>query len=199
MKQIITVFLTIFLFINCCSIGHAEASKKLTNTGAAREMQTILVTYIKSFSEAAVKNIEIEFPEATYVWNYLHDLGYSDSISAAIIGNMMVECGGYTLDLQTTIESKTHYGICQWSKKYYPDVIDCSLESQCDFLRDTIQDEINTFGSKYLTGFNYKNFLEMTNERDAALAFAKSYERCGSGSYELRQDCAEIALEYFLG
>ena len=28
-------------------------------------------------------------------------------------------------------------------------------------------------------------------------AFAKSYERCGSASYEMRQDAAEKAYDYF--
>lgn len=140
------------------------------------------------------KETEIEFPDAKYVWNYLHDLGYNDAVAAGIIGNIMVECGGYTLDLQVDTENKSYYGICQWSKQYYPNVIGCSLESQCDFLRDTIQNEINTFGYNY----DYNSFLEITDEREAALVFAKSYERCWKGTYELRQDCAEDALKYFL-
>lgn len=146
---------------------------------------------------AYVEEIEIEYPDATYIWDYLQELEYSDEVCAGILGNMMVECAGQCLDLQPTIETKSYYGICQWSKKFYPDVIGCSLESQCDFLRDTIQNELDTFGYKYKKGFNYEDFLALEDERDVALAFAKCYERCGSGSYEARQDCAETALEYF--
>lgn len=166
-----------------------------------REKSNLQNTYTKTLPQEnkIVTEIEVEFPEATYVWNYLHELEYSDVIAASILGNIMVECGGYTLDLQTSLTTNGYYGICQWSSYYYPDVIDCSLEEQCDFLRDTIQYEIDTFGYKYKEGFNYNSFLEITDIKEASLAFAKSYERCTSASYEFRQNCAEIAFEYFLG
>ena len=38
----------------------------------------------------------------------------------------------------------------------------------------------------------------MTSITDAALAFAKCYERCGSGSYTTRQNNAIIAYNYFV-
>lgn len=63
-------------------------------------------------------------------------------------------------------------------------------------MRDTIKGEIDTFG---VYGYNYDSFLKIEDERKAALVFCKSYERCGKGTYELRQDCAEDAFEYFLG
>ena len=37
----------------------------------------------------------------------------------------------------------------------------------------------------------------MTDIEEIALAFAKCYERCGSGSYDVRQSNALIAFEYF--
>ena len=37
----------------------------------------------------------------------------------------------------------------------------------------------------------------MTDPAEAALAFAQLYERCRSGSYELRQEAAIEAYEYF--
>ena len=41
-----------------------------------------------------------EYPIATEVWNYLkNELEYSDIISSAIMGNIMVEVGGGELDL----------------------------------------------------------------------------------------------------
>ena len=88
--------------------------------------------------------------------------------------------------------------MCQWIKKYYPNVIGCSLEAQCDFLRDTIKNEINIFGYKYKKNFKYDNFLGLTSEREAALAFATAYERCSSSGYTTRQNCATIAYEYFV-
>ena len=40
---------------------------------------------------------------AQQVWTYLKSYGYSDSVAAGIIGNMMRECGGDTLNLDWNI------------------------------------------------------------------------------------------------
>lgn len=146
-----------------------------------------------NFTVEETINKAVEYEYANYIWNYLQDLGYNDYVCAGILGNIMVEVGGGTLALQPTIENKYHYGICQWNKKYYSDVVGSSLEAQCDFLRDNIEYEINTFGKKY----DYKSFIALQDEQEAALVFAKSYERCGSGGYNKRQNCATTAYKYF--
>ena len=138
---------------------------------------------------------EAEYPEATYVWRYMKNLGWNDYVCAGIMGNMMAEVGGQTLNLQPRLQG-TYYGICQWSRGY-SEVWGADLATQCNFLRDTIKYEIDTYGFKYYKGFKYVNFLNLTNEREAALAFAKSYERCASFSYEVRQSNATKALNYF--
>lgn len=135
---------------------------------------------------------EIENEETQFIWDYLKDLGYSDIVCAGILGNIMVEVGGNTLKLETMIETTEYYGICQWSKKYYSDVIGLDLEKQCDFLRDTIKYELDTFGC------GYDSFLKQTACRDAALKFAEGYERCNKSTYTLRQNCAEVAYRYFV-
>lgn len=149
--------------------------------------------------EAAWEAKREEYPEATYVWEYLHNYGYNDYVCAGIIGNIMVEVGGYTLAIQPNLSSNTYAGMCQWSLKYRPEAKGLTLEEQCTFLTDTIEDEFATFAWIYQRGFDYEAFKSMTDCEDAALAFAKVYERCGSGSYELRKDCAVIAYEYFMG
>ena len=141
-----------------------------------------------------------EYPVATEIWLYMKDLGWNDYICAGIMGNMMTEAGGQTLNIQYNIysPSKSFYGICQWGRKYYPEVIGKNLQYQCNFLKDTIKYEIDTFGSKYQKDFNFNSFLALSNEKSAALAFAKCYERCGSGSYSLRQKNATVAYNYFV-
>lgn len=138
------------------------------------------------------KEEEIKYPEADYIWNYLKDLGYSDYVCAGILGNIMVEVGGNTLILDVLASNKNYYGFCQWSRKYYPEVIGKSLEEQCDFLSSNIEYELNTFGC------GYETFLKKDSSRAAALSFSKGYERCGKNTYSLRQDCAEIAYNYFV-
>ena len=86
------------------------------------------------------------YPEATKVWTILQDYGYNDYVCAGIMGNLMVETGGNTLDLDPDLVYYSYYGLCQWSYEYFPSVWYSSLEEQCEFLHDTIEYEINTFG-----------------------------------------------------
>lgn len=140
-----------------------------------------------------------EYPVATYVWQFLDDAGYNDYVISGIIGNMMVECGGHTLALQPYIYSVDgYYGLCQWSRGYQDRVGDTDTEYQCQFLLDTIVYEIDTYGHLYKRGFDYSSFISLTNEKDAALAFARSYERCGFISYGARRACATTAYNYFV-
>ena len=131
----------------------------------------------------------------------MKNLGWSDIVCAGIMGNMMTEAGGQTLDIQYDIYSRdgAYYGICQWSGYYYGEIHNATLKEQLDFLRDTIKIEIDTFGYAYQREMNYENFLNMTSPSEAALCFAKTYERCESSSYYIRQVNAEKAYEYFVG
>ena len=140
---------------------------------------------------------EEEYPTAAYIWNYFKELGYNNQVCAGILGNIMAETGGSTLEIQATIFGNGYYGMCQWNKAY-SNVWGASLEEQCDYLRDTIEYEFDTFGYAYKRSFNYDSFLEITDIKDAALAFAKCYERCGSGSYYTRQQNAIAAYNYFV-
>ena len=141
---------------------------------------------------------ETEYPNAAYVWNYLKDLGYNDYVCAGIMGNLMAEVGGQTLALDIDAVNGIHYGICQWNKRYYGSVWGTDLATQCDFLRDNIEYEIDKYGSNFKRDFDYSDFLALTNEQDAALAFCMAYERCGASSYEVRQKNATKAYKYFV-
>ena len=150
------------------------------------------------FEEAKWETKAAEYPAATQIWRYMKDLGWNDYVCAGIMGNLMAEVGGQTLDIQYWLYGKEYYGMCQWNKAYREKIWGADLTDQCDFLRDTIKYEIDTFGYAYQKGFNFESFLNMSNERDAALAFAKCYERCGSGTYTIRQNNAEKAYDYFV-
>lgn len=139
-----------------------------------------------------------EYPSATFIWKYFKNQGYSDAVAAGILGNMMTEVGGWisnyaTMNLDICNSGKTYYGICQWKKKIYPGVVGRDLQGQLDFLMSTIQNEYKDFGR----GYTYETFLQITNPAEAALSFAKTYERCSSSSYKRRQTCAQIAYDYF--
>lgn len=142
----------------------------------------------------------LQYPAATYVWEKLKFYGYNDYVCAGIMGNLMAEVGGQTLNLEYekySSEAKGYYGICQWSKTY-SEVWYSDLQTQVQFLSRTILYELDTYGFKYKKGFDYVGFCDLTNEKEAALAFAKCYERCGKASYNQRQINATAAYNYFV-
>lgn len=158
--------------------------------------------YDHKFNESLIPSWEKkfeEYPVATEIWLYMKALGWNDYVCAGIMGNMMAEVGGQTLNIQHTSYNSTgfFYGICQWSKRYYSSIHGADLKTQCDFLRDTIEYEFNTFGDQYKYGFDFDDFLNLTDAKSAALAFAKCYERCGKGSYNVRKNNAITAYNYF--
>ncbi len=140
-----------------------------------------------------------EYPAATTVWLYLKDMGYNDYVCAGILGNLMAEVGGQTLNINPLRNSGNgYYGMCQWSKKYYPKVVGEDLNGQLDFLSGNIKTIINKYGKNYSSDFNYTKFKKLKDEQAAAKAFAACYERCASYTYSQRMKNATVAYNYFV-
>ena len=135
-----------------------------------------------------------EYPEATTIWLYLTvEMGYNDNVAAGVLGNIMNEAGGNSLNINPSAQNPAgYYGICQWNSSMYGDVWYCNLVEQLDYLNNTIEYEFNCYGN-----MSYESFCGLTDEREAALSFARSYERCSSASYGRRQNNATTALNYF--
>ena len=140
---------------------------------------------------------EAEYPTATYIWKYLKEQGYNDYVCAGILGNMMAETGGHTLNIQWNIYGGSYYGICQWSRTYST-IHGGNLQQQCEYLSQTIKSEIDNFGFNYYRGFNYNAFLALQDSGSAAIAFAKCYERCASAYVNIRATNAYKAYNYFV-
>lgn len=143
-----------------------------------------------------------EYPVATQVWRYMkEELGWNDYVCAGVMGNMMAEVGGQTLNLQPYLyghSGANYYGLCQWSSRYYPSIQGADVDAQLDFLASTVKKELDTYGYLFRSSLNYEAFCNLTDAEDAAMAFAKAYERCGSGSYGVRQRNAINAYNYFV-
>ena len=142
---------------------------------------------------------EKKYPAASTVWHYLTEtMELNEHVAAGILGNMMAEVGGQTLDLQVDCSGRGYYGICQWSRKYMVyDITGSNLDTQLEYLNTTIEDEFAVFGNLYTSEFTYQDFCNMQNAQDAAKAFAVVYERCGSGSHGVRKSNAVTAYEYY--
>ena len=145
------------------------------------------------------ENKWIEYPVATEIWTHLKSFGYSDVVCAGILGNIMAETGGHTMNIQPKIwnSSGGYYGICQWSLEYNPQLNGVDLTTQLEHLVSSMEYEFNTFGKNYKSDFKYADFLQLTDTKEAALAFAKCYERCSSSTYSKRQKNAIKVYEYF--
>lgn len=210
MKNIDFIILLILMFVSiACMISftiiETKEAEQINSEILTTEIATNKndnTTEEKTTTITTTKKIinKDKYPEAYKIWHYLKKLGYNDYVCAGIMGNIMAECGGQTLNIQPYIYNSTfeYYGICQWSLKYCPSVKDMTLDEQLKFLSQTIEKEFNIFGTRYKENFKYKDFIGLKNEQDAALAFAKSYERCSSKYYLIRQKNAEIAYNYFV-
>lgn len=208
-KLLLVIFLIVLLTIISC-IAHSTEQQVEAKVAKVEPValnaepvvcQDVCCCALESVCEYQdkIKKWEEEHYYATKVWEHLRQRGFSQEVTCAIIGNMMIETSGGSLDLNPDIYSPSgnYYGLCQWSKKYYPEAHGLSFKQQLEFLLNSIEWEINTFGKCYKEGFKYEDFLNMTDPAEAALAFAKSYERCSSVSYEMRQEAALKAYNYF--
>jgi hypothetical protein len=141
-----------------------------------------------------------EYPEASQIWVYLkNELGWSDMVCAGVLGNIMAEAGGNTLNIVPEIYDAAgdYYGICQWNRWGYSEVIGTCLEEQLRFLAKTVEYEFNTYGLAYERGFDYEGFTQIEDVGAAAIAFAQCYERCARYTYVYREQNALVAYEYF--
>lgn len=173
-----------------------------TTTTVATEPETEApVERVETEADSAEQNYyyptEGEYPVATYIWNYLQGLGYNDYVCAGIMGNLMIETGGYTLNLDPYAYGGDYYGICQWSAYYCPGIQGADLDTQLNYLANTIEYEINVYGFNYSSTMDYDEFLQMTDAGEAAKVFGQCYER-GAGS-DVRAECAYAAYAYFVG
>ena len=138
-----------------------------------------------------------EYPVATQTWLYMRDvLGWNEYVCAGVMGNMMAECGGQTLNLKwNNYNSSKHYGLCQWSKQYFPQMQGASLEQQLEFLGTSVKDTYDGWaGNVFHT--SYEEFISLTDYNKVARSFNDVYERPGSYSSQRGRN-AKVAYDYF--
>lgn len=133
-----------------------------------------------------------EYPVACGVWRYLReDMGLSAPVAAGIMGNMMQECGGNTLNLQPYLCVNNFVGLCMWYSPYTNGRLTygADVTEQLEYLKDTLQKNMELFGG------DYSYFCSLDNVTDAAWYFDEYYER--GGWHTVRARNAQTALEYF--
>ena len=89
------------------NLGYTDKHPVVKTTAAEIEQLNKLITIYENRLEQKRWEIRIEkYPTASSIWLYLSDQGYSDEICAGILGNIMAEVGGHTLDIEHT--TNTH-------------------------------------------------------------------------------------------
>lgn len=138
-----------------------------------------------------------EYPIATQVWRYMSEtLGWSDEVCAGVMGNMMAECGGQTLNLKWNIYSATgFYGLCQWHPTYFSQLQGASLETQLEFLGESTKSTFSGWAGRVFN-CDYEKFLASETPETAAHLFCIVYERPG-GYQQQRNINARTAYNYF--
>ena len=201
-KAIARQELTETIYQGFLTLGYADDHPAVVLAKTNIENATIEVEYYQKQFEIWEEKHKWEErmeqnPVATQVWLYMtNELGYSDHVAAGIIGNMMGECGGLTLNLQWwRYNSTNHYGLCQWSPIYYPQMQGATLQQQLEFLGTSIPETFNGWaGKKYK--INYEEFLALTDCKEVAKYFNYVYER--PGGYDSRRgEWAQEAYDYF--
>ena len=138
---------------------------------------------IDKLKECQMSNVKYEpipsktqVPLSVYIWEYLTDeLGLPDVQAAGVFGNMMVECGSRSFDLQPFVYSPggSYYGLCQWNTYgHHSSINGGTIDEQLGYLADTIESEMGSY--------QYNRFLVAESPEDASMIFAQWYERCAN-------------------
>lgn len=143
----------------------------------------------------------MQYPIATEVWLQMKSYGWSDAACAGIMGNFMRETAGDTLYIKSDVHngSKSHYGLCQWSKRYYPGIQPTaewtpSAAEQVEYLRYTINHQREL---RFHYGFDEAYLINATDCREVARIFCNNYERPGESTAR-RENNAEKAWRHFV-
>lgn len=152
--------------------------------------------------EAKWQEKAAKYPEATRVWRYMkEEFGWNDELCAGIMGNIMAEIGGGTLNFSRWDWNTNTFGMIQWLggrkraiKAKYGEI--ATIEQQLDFMKDEM------FGTngvrKQITDKQLDAILNGESPEAIAYDFARYFERCSPGSYAPRRGYARKAYKFFV-
>ncbi len=169
-----------------------DAAEQTEQTARSLTEENTEVRQIEAPAVTITEAQREEYPVACGVWRYLReDMGLSAPVAAGILGNMMAECGGQTLELQPYLCVNNFLGLCMWYAPYTNGRLTygADVTDQLKYLSDTLETNMEYFGG------DYEYFCGLESATDAAWYFSEYYER--GGWHYVRARNAETALEYF--
>lgn len=138
---------------------------------------------------------------AEQVWRAMKAKGWNDDVCAGIMGNIMAECGGGTLEISAYLDGdgKTSFGLCQWHNERKANMLKFNgknyntttnlppIEHQIDF----IEYELNLYNINIID--SDKNYEEVAYEFCVEFEIPKNkYKKA-----EQRKQFAKIAYQEF--
>ena len=160
---------------------------------------------VKTYSNGSIKLPKGDYPEAQLIWNIMKDWGWTPETRAGIIGNMMAEIGGGTLDFSNwNYNASCGYGLIQWiggrrsllMSRYGS----CpNIAEQLEYMRDEMCGTNNT--PQQISDSTLDFILNKNNNQspeDIAYSFACNYERCATQYRYMRRGYARTAYNYFM-
>lgn len=171
------------------------------------DLQEILAQYRAELTKLEEERIywqakSDEYPIATQVWLYMkNNFGWSDTVCAGIMGNIMAEIGGGTLNFYNWNDNdKGPFGMFQWLGQREMDIKNIygavpSIEEQLEFMYDELYgtDGVN----QQVTNNQREKILNAKTPEDVAIYFCIYFERPSGGSTP-RGEYARIAYDYFV-
>ena len=127
------------------------------------------------------------------------NFGWSDIVCAGVMGNIMAEIGGGTLDFSNW-NHDTPYGMFQWLGQRRIDIkekygVEPNIFEQLDFMYDELY---GTDGVRQqVEDWQRDKILNADNPKDVATYFCIYFERPGN-SGNIRRSYAQTAYEYFV-
>lgn len=163
----------------------------------------VTIEIVKTLSEEELlwqKRYE-EYPIATEVWLYMENVfGWEPQVCAGVMGNIMAEIGGGTLDFSDWHHEEGPYGICQWLggrkksiKEIYGEKV--TVEEQLSFMYDELYGRNGV--RQQVTDAQREKILSAKTPQKAARYFCIWFERPNGGS-GARERFAKIAYKYFV-
>lgn len=141
-----------------------------------------------------------EHPTATKAWLCMKNLGWNDTVCAGIMGNLMLETGGGTLNINHQRSSSHGFGLVQWIGGRRTQIInkygnDATVEEQIQFIYDELYGKNGA--TKQVTDKQLNAIINAESPEACAFAFASYYERCAVQYRAIRKTYARTAFEYF--
>lgn len=182
---------------------HKDACHEVARVDAI--MQQYQADYARLLEEETWGAKMLEYPTATKIWRIMkEEYGWSDEVCAGIMGNMMAEVAGGTLEYLKRWDTNEPggLGLIQWIGQRRIDIrekYNCqvpTIEQQLEFMRDEM------FGTngvrKQISNAQLDAIMNGETPEQIAYNFARYFERCASYSYNCRKGYARIAYNYFV-